>query len=64
METNIEQLKCGQCGGENHKVYTRPNGELITECCNCKSQTEIVITQPKIILRNISGGGTLCNFGK
>lgn len=64
METNIEQLKCGECGEENHKIYTRPNGELITECVKCKSQTEIVVTAPKIMLRNNSGSGTLCNFGK
>ena len=59
METNIQQLKCGECGKEEHKVFQRANGEIITECVCCKSQTEIVISPPKITLRNNSGSGTL-----
>jgi len=62
METNIQQLKCGSCGQENHRIYQRQNGEIITECIRCKSQTEIIITIPKIILRNNDGDGTLCVF--
>ena len=60
METNIQQLKCGECGEEKHKIYQRENGEIITECIKCKSQTEIVITEPKIITRNNFGSGSLC----
>jgi uncharacterized Zn finger protein len=60
METNIQQLKCGECGEEKHKIYRRENGEIITECIKCKSQTEIVITEPKIITRNNFGSGSLC----
>ena len=60
METNIQQLKCGECGEERHKIYRRKNGEIITECIHCKSQTEIVVTAPTIITNNVSGGGSLC----
>ena len=60
METNIQQLKCGGCGEEKHKIYRRQNGEIITECVECKSQTEIVVTEPKIITGNVSGDGSLC----
>lgn len=60
METNLKQLKCGGCGEENHRIYQRENGEIITECVSCKSQTEIVIEKPEIITRNNSGSGSLC----
>ncbi len=60
METNIQQLKCGGCGEEKHKIYRRQNGEIIAECIKCKSQTEIVITVPNIVTKNVSGGGSLC----
>lgn len=62
METNLKQLQCGECGEAKHNVYQRPNGELITECTKCKSQTEIVVTEPKIKLQNLNGSGTLCAF--
>lgn len=60
METNLEQLKCGQCGTEKHLVYQRQNGEILLECIECGSTSEITITQPKIVIRNISGLGTIC----
>jgi len=62
METKIEQLKCGECGEEKHKLYLRPSGEIITECVKCKSQSVIKITEPKITISNNFGGGTLCVF--
>lgn len=60
METNLEQLKCGQCGTGKHLVYLRSNGEILLECIECGSTSEIKITQPKIIIRNASGPGTIC----
>jgi len=62
MELKLEELKCGQCGEHKHYLYLRDNGEIITECINCKSQSEIVISEPKIKIRNNSGLGTLCVF--
>jgi uncharacterized Zn finger protein len=60
METNVEQLKCGGCGTEKHLVYQRKNGEIILECVKCGSTSEIKFTQPKIVIRNVSGYGTIC----
>lgn len=60
MELDIQQLRCGQCGELKHVLYLRPNGEIITECITCKSQSEIVITKPKIEIRNNEGMGRLC----
>ncbi len=60
MEANLEQLKCGQCGTEKHLVYQRPNGEMLLECIMCGSTSEIKLTQPKIVIRNVSGLGTIC----
>lgn len=60
METNLEQLECGQCGTKKHFVYQRENGEIILECIKCRSTSEIKITQPKIVIRNVSGLGTIC----
>jgi len=61
METNLEQLRCGECGESQHKLYVRRNGEIIAECIKCGSQSEIVVCS-KIIIKHNSGGGTLCVF--
>lgn len=62
METGLAQLKCGQCGNEKHLVYQRQNGEFLVECIECGSTSEIKITQPKIVISNVSGLGTICSF--
>jgi len=62
METKLEQLGCGQCGCYYHKLYKRTNGEIVVECRDCKSTSEIVVTQPVINIRNNSGLGTLCVY--
>lgn len=62
METNISQLKCGECSEETHLIYIRENGEIITECIKCKSMSEITCTEPKITINNLNGNGTLCIF--
>jgi hypothetical protein len=62
METNVKQLLCGECGERKHELYVRPNGEIIAECCKCKSTSEIKVTKPKITIGNNSGKGTLCVF--
>lgn len=69
MDTNIEQMRCGQCGTDAHKVFAPQQNQTITqtnvlylECCHCKSVTEIGIMQPKITISNHSGRGTLANF--
>jgi hypothetical protein len=62
IETGLQQLRCGECGETKHNLFIRRNGEIIAECIKCKSQSEIVITEPKIIIRNNSGNGTLCQF--
>lgn len=55
----VTKMYCGQCGNTKHEIYKRKNGEIITECLKCGSQSEIIITQPQIIIRNNKGLGTL-----
>jgi len=62
METEIKQLRCGECGESKHELFQRPNGEIVAECIKCKSQSEIVISKPKIQINNNEGMGTLCVF--
>lgn len=62
METNVKRLRCGECDEEKHLLYVRQNGEILTECTKCGSISEIVVTNPEIIINNISGSGTLCVF--
>jgi NAD-dependent SIR2 family protein deacetylase len=62
METDIKQLRCGECGETKHELYIRANGEIIAECCKCKSQSEIIINKPEIIIHHNAGNGTLCVF--
>jgi hypothetical protein len=64
METNIEKLRCGGCGGDVHKLYKRKNGEIIAECVHCNSKTEFIVQNPKIEMHHNSGDGTLCVFPK
>ena len=62
METNIEQLKCGQCRNDKHLIYQRENGEILIECIECESTSQITITKPIIQISNNSGLGTICKF--
>jgi NAD-dependent SIR2 family protein deacetylase len=62
MEINLEQLKCGQCSEKKHELYLRENGEIITECVGCKSQSVITLIKPRMVIEHNSGDGTLCVF--
>ena len=63
MKTKLEQLRCGECGGEIHKLYLRPaSEEIVVECVSCKSLSVISIPKPQLKIENYSGGGTLCVF--
>jgi uncharacterized Zn finger protein len=62
METNLEQLKCGNCGEKKHLLFIRPNGEILAECTKCGNVSEIVVTKPKIEIRNVKGDGTLAKY--
>lgn len=59
---NLEQFKCGECGEENHKIYLRKDGNIIVECIKCKSSSILYPTEPKILIRNHSGDGSLCVY--
>ena len=60
MITKVEQLRCGECGQELHRLYRTKEGNLIAECCKCESQSIIKIIPAEILIRNHSGSGTLC----
>ena len=60
METNIKQLRCGECGEKKHLLYLRENGEVLSECIKCKSVSEIICPKPKMEIYNVTGNGTLC----
>jgi len=50
----IKKFKCGGCGGEDYKLYSDTHHQptmILAECQQCKSMTEITITQPKIDLK-------------
>lgn len=40
-----DMLKCGHCGGEDHKLHALPNGTLRTTCCTCRTKS-IIMVQP------------------
>jgi len=50
IETNLEQLRCGECGQKKHELFIRDNGEIITECITCKTKSVITLTKPKITI--------------
>jgi hypothetical protein len=45
---------------DKHLAYQRPGGEVLLECVECGSVSEIKVTQPEIIISNVSGLGTIC----
>ena len=48
METNVQQYRCGSCGGTKYELYKSKKHDLIIECFECKSTSVISISQPKI----------------
>ena len=63
METNLEQLRCGQCGQKKHELFIRPNGEIITECITCKTKSVITLTKPQITIEfHENSTGRLAKF--
>lgn len=52
MVENLLKYSCGQCGNDTYKIYTQEKiSNLFTECIECHSITEIVITQPTFKLK-------------
>ena len=62
MEINLQQLKCGSCGEENHKLYTNDKDEIFVECTKCKNVSIIQCTRPKINISSYEGNGCLAVF--
>ncbi len=52
MYENLKKYSCGECGNENYHIYQEEgnNQRVITECTECKSQTEITITPAELSL--------------
>lgn len=51
--TNIKKFRCGGCGCDEYKLYADQHHHpimILAECQQCKSMTEIKITQPKLKL--------------
>lgn len=65
MYTKLQQYRCGNCGNTTYNIY-RENDHaqrLITECIQCKSQTEIAIKPAEIILQwGHNSNGIMCLF--
>ena len=65
MYTNLQKYQCGGCGNDKYEIYQEEDNKqrLITECTQCKSQTEITITPVQISLKwGESGNGMMCIF--
>jgi len=66
MYTNLKKFRCGGCGHDKYNIYqedTQPITRIITECDECKSQSEITITPSNIQIKwGESGDGIMCVF--
>lgn len=60
-----DQLKCGGCGGELHKLYRIEGGErdgdILVVCVDpkCRSQSRLTVTAPTVEIEHDGGDGTL-----
>lgn len=62
MKATIRELKCGECGGKEHKLSLKGDGNVLVECIRCNSMSIIMPDRPTLIIENYSGLGTLCVF--
>jgi hypothetical protein len=54
------QLKCGGCGGEDHKLWKHHDRESIYVSCNtCESCSEICIPDPELHISWVDGSSGL-----
>ena len=45
-KTEINELKCGGCGGEIHKLFSiNANEKIQTVCCKCGSKSYIELSK-------------------
>jgi hypothetical protein len=64
METNLNQLRCGQCGETKLSLYLRTNSEVLAECIRCNSVGAIFCLKREIEIKKLSVFGTFGNFNK
>jgi uncharacterized Zn finger protein len=62
MGENLKKLRCGECGETPHELFQRETGEIIVKCIKCKSESIIYTSQPRLIVDNYGGSGTICHF--
>lgn len=65
MKANLKQLKCGGCGGENHRIYS-DDKNLFIECIDCKAITKVSASKPELIIEadeDSDMGSCLADFG-
>lgn len=51
---SIDQMKCGQCGGESHTLFLceggQYNGAILVVCCGCKNKSYITIRPATLLV--------------
>jgi transcription elongation factor Elf1 len=65
MYTKLKQFKCGGCGHDSYSIFQEEDNDqrIVTECNNCKSQSEIVIRPAHLSIQfGESGDGRMCFF--
>lgn len=65
MYENLKKYKCGGCGNDEYYIYQEEGNtqRIITECKECKSQTEITIRPAEITIKwGKYGDGTMAIY--
>mgnify|MGYP003450677661 FL=1 len=65
MLEGLTKMRCGNCGGEEVRIYTHDKSRIFAECCKCQSLTEIAATKPAIEFnfpRGVDSDGILAAF--
>lgn len=56
MIENAKIMRCGNCGGKDHKIYeVKKRNSIIVECNDCGNLSAIGVTQPKVEVLWVDG---------
>ncbi len=62
MIEKLDLMKCGKCGGEDHKLFLSGK-KIIVECNGCKNLSSIEVSNPKLEINWVDGNeGILAVF--
>lgn len=54
----MKPMRCGNCGGEDHKIFKQDEDRLLVKCIKCNNQSYVVASKPTLKVEWVA-----CNDG-